>query len=100
MSRICDRDPTLWGADARQEAAVRLAWTNLHHTSRSLVPEIRALREQFLRAGLDRVVLCGMGGSSLAPEVICRDAGDVLKVLDSSQTDYVRRALQDRLELR
>src|SRR5699024_4885880 len=98
MSRITDRDPTLWGAQAQDEASIRLAWTNLHHTSRSLVAEISALRERFLRDGLDHVVLCGMGGSSLAPEVICRAAGVDLTVLDSSHPDYVRRAITDRLE--
>ena len=51
------------------------------------------LREQ----GLSRVVLCGMGGSSLAPEVICGAAGVELDVLDSSDPDFVRTALEDRL---
>ena len=36
-------------------------------------------------AGIDHVVLCGMGGSSLAPEVICATYGVELTVLDSSQ---------------
>ena len=41
-------------------------------SSRPLVGEIAALRERAARrTGVDRVVLCGMGGSSLAPEVIC-----------------------------
>src|SRR5690606_9648746 len=35
-------------------------------------------------------VLCGMGGSSLAPEVICAAAGVELVVLDSSHPDHVR----------
>ena len=48
--------------------------------------------------GLDHVVLCGMGGSSLAPEVICATAGKPLVVLDSSDPDYVRRALGDDLD--
>ena len=39
-----------------------------------------------------------MGGSSLAPEVICATAGKPLVVLDSSDPDYVRRALGDDLE--
>ena len=43
--------------------------------------------------GVDHVVLCGMGGSSLAPEVICATAGVELVVLDSSDPDYgARRA--------
>ena len=48
--------------------------------------------------GLDHVVLCGMGGSSLAPEVICATEGKELVVLDSSDPDYVRAALQDKLD--
>ena len=38
-----------------------------------------------------------MGGSSLAPEVICAAAGVELDVLDSSDPDFVRTALEDRL---
>ena len=39
-----------------------------------------------------------MGGSSLAPEVICATEGKELVVLDSSDPDYVRAALQDKLD--
>ena len=39
-----------------------------------------------------------MGGSSLAPEVICATAGVPLVVLDSSDPDYVRGALDDDLD--
>ena len=49
-------------------------------------------------AGVDHVVLCGMGGSSLAPEVICASYGVELTVLDSSSPDQVREALADRLD--
>ena len=49
-------------------------------------------------AGIDHVVLCGMGGSSLAPEVICATYGVELTVLDSSHPDQVRDALADRLD--
>jgi glucose-6-phosphate isomerase len=48
-------------------------------------------------AGLDHVVLCGMGGSSLAPEVISR-TNVPLTVLDTTDPHAVRRALSDRLE--
>ena len=97
-SRIADQDPTLWGEDAESEAKKRLAWTSLATTSRPLVGEITELRDELAGRGLDHVVLCGMGGSSLAPEVICATAGVELTVLDSSQPDMVRRALADRLE--
>jgi len=43
-------------------------------------------------------VLAGMGGSSLAPEVITRTARVDLTVLDSTEPGQVRAALGDRLE--
>ncbi len=97
-SRIADQDPTLWGPQAESEAGARLGWTSSVASSRPLVDEITALRAELNGRGLDHVVLCGMGGSSLAPEIICHTAGVELTVLDSSQPDMVRRALADRLE--
>jgi glucose-6-phosphate isomerase len=97
-SRIAAQDATLWGPDAEAEAAVRLSWTRLPETSRPLVAEIAALRDELRGRGVDHVVLCGMGGSSLAPEVICHTADVELTVLDSSQPDMVRTALADRLD--
>jgi glucose-6-phosphate isomerase len=94
-SKLFAQDATLWGPDAEAESAIRLSWVNLPRSSRPLVGEIAALREQLRGEGVDRVVLCGMGGSSLAPEVICATAGVDLVVLDSSQPDMVRAALTD-----
>ena len=94
-SKLFAQDATLWGPDAEAESAVRLAWVNLPRSSRPLVGEVAALREQLRGEGVDRVVLCGMGGSSLAPEVICATAGVDLVVLDSSQPDMVRAAITD-----
>ena len=97
-SRIAAQDSTLWGPEAESEAAKRLAWVDLATTSRPLVAEIDALRAELSADGVDHVVLCGMGGSSLAPEVICATAGVELTVLDSSDPDTVRAALADRLD--
>jgi glucose-6-phosphate isomerase len=96
-SRIAARDHTLWGPDAEEESAKRLAWVDLSRTSRDLVSDIAALEVENLDRDLRRVVLCGMGGSSLAPEVICAADGVDLVVLDSSDPDFVRTALEDRL---
>ena len=96
-SSIANQDPTLWGPEAQEESAKRLAWVNLAESSRELVPQIEQLRSRLHGQGVDHVVLCGMGGSSLAPEVICASAGVELTVLDSSDPDYVRRAVEDRL---
>lgn len=92
-SRLFAQDATLWGPEAESESAIRLSWVNLPRSSRPLLGEISALRDSLKGEGVDRVVLCGMGGSSLAPEVICATAGVDLVVLDSSQPDMVRDAL-------
>jgi len=97
-SRLFAKDPTLWGPDAESESAIRLSWVTLGRTSRPLLGEVAALRDHLAEQGLDHVVLCGMGGSSLAPEVICASAGVELTVLDSSHPDSVRTALTDRLD--
>jgi glucose-6-phosphate isomerase len=97
-SGIAGRDATLWGSVAESEAGSRLAWVGLAQESRALVDEIVGLRDVLADRGCTRVVLCGMGGSSLAPEVICATHGVELTVLDSSDPDYVRRALSDQLE--
>ncbi len=97
-SRLFDRDATLWGPDAESEAQVRLSWVGLPRSSRPLVGEIAALRDELSSRGVTHVVLCGMGGSSLAPEVICATAKVELTVLDSSDPDQVRAATEDRLD--
>ncbi|MGN6161047.1 MAG: glucose-6-phosphate isomerase [Marmoricola sp.] len=96
-SRMAAQDPTLWGPEAEDEAAKRLAWVSLAETSRHLVPVIEDLRDRLRGRGLDHVVLCGMGGSSLAPEVICATESKPLHVLDSSDPDYVRASIATSL---
>ncbi|WP_240755700.1 glucose-6-phosphate isomerase [Nocardioides iriomotensis] len=97
-SRLFQKDATLWGEAAEDESGKRLGWTGLHRTSRPLLGEIAALREELAGEGVDHVALCGMGGSSLAPEVICATAGVELTVLDSSDPGQVSSALEDRLD--
>lgn len=92
-SSIADGDPTLWGDAAVPEASIRLGWVGLPETSRPLVEPIDDLRSELLAEGVDRVVLCGMGGSSLAPEVIAAAAGVELVVLDGTDPSQVRAAL-------
>ncbi|MCT9932798.1 glucose-6-phosphate isomerase [Planotetraspora sp. A-T 1434] len=91
-------DSALWGADAQAEAAIRLGWLSLPLTSRELLPEIENLVEKARAEGLDHVVLAGMGGSSLAPEVIAATEDVPLTVLDTTDPHQVRRALADGLE--
>jgi glucose-6-phosphate isomerase len=96
-SGIASFNATLWGPDAEAESAKRLGWTESVSVSAPLVPEILALRDELRSKGIDHVVLGGMGGSSLAPEVITRTADVDLTVLDSTDPDQVSAALADRL---
>ncbi|MDQ1485012.1 MAG: hypothetical protein QOJ62_705 [Actinomycetota bacterium] len=97
-SRIANKDATVWGGDAEHEATVRLGWLDLPRTGRQYLGELAALRAQFEAAGLDHVVLAGMGGSSLAPEVIAATAGVRLTVLDTTDAGQVASAIADQLE--
>ncbi|MDQ0691045.1 glucose-6-phosphate isomerase [Arthrobacter sp. W4I7] len=96
-TRIFAKDHTLWGPDAEAESAIRLGWVEAATVSQALVQEILELRDALRAEGVTRIVLCGMGGSSLAPEVIAGTAGVELTVLDSTDPDQVRAALADRL---
>ncbi|HEY4004357.1 MAG TPA: glucose-6-phosphate isomerase [Pseudonocardia sp.] len=92
-SSVAAKDATLWGPDAESESSKRLNWVDLASTSRPLVDTITALREKLRSAGIHRVVLAGMGGSSLAPEVICRTEDVPLVVLDTTDAAQVEDAL-------
>lgn len=88
-SRLAAQDHTLWGPSAEDEASKRLGWVSLFEDSRELLPRIARLRAELTAEGVDRVVLAGMGGSSLAPEVICATGDVALTVLDSTDPQHV-----------
>ena len=68
--RIAAKDANTWGPAASAEAAIRLNWVDLDQSSRELLPLLDALAAKF--RDKTYLVLCGMGGSSLAPEVIAQ----------------------------
>ncbi len=97
-SGITAGDADLWGPDAADEASRRLGWVQAVSVSRPLVPEIEALRADLHSRGITRVVLAGMGGSSLAPEVIAATSGVPLVVLDSTSPGQVLAAIDGDAE--
>jgi glucose-6-phosphate isomerase len=92
------KDATLWGPEAAPEAGIRLGWLDAVRVGRELLPELERLRSELAAEGVTRVVLAGMGGSSLAPEVICATAGKPLVVLDTTDPGQVRAALAKDLD--
>lgn len=92
-SRLAAGDHTLWGAEAEAEAAKRLGWIDPSGTDPQLLDRIEALRDELHAAGITRVLLAGMGGSSLAPEVIATAVGAPLTVLDATSPGQVQRSV-------
>ena len=93
-SRLFAKDATLWGPAAEPEARIRLGWTDFADAAERIIAEAGAHRAALAASGVDRIVLCGMGGSSLAPYVMAPG----LVVLDSSHPAAVRRALSEGLD--
>ncbi|TDD40427.1 glucose-6-phosphate isomerase [Actinomadura sp. KC06] len=87
----------LWGPDAAPLAARRLGWLDLPETSRSLAARLAEPAAEARDAGLDRIVLVGVGGSALAADAMFRTAGGVagteLIVLDTSDPHEVAGVL-------
>ena len=97
LPRLATKDPSLWGIGAEGDAAVRLGWITSPDEARDLLPKIAELVAWANDHGLDRVVLCGMGGSSLAPEVICRVSGKEITIVDSTDPGQIHSAIFNRL---
>jgi transaldolase/glucose-6-phosphate isomerase len=89
--RLWRKDPTLWSEDPVPELADRLGWLDLAEASESDLEEIRSFAAS---TPARRVLLLGMGGSSLAPEVFARlfPRDRQLEVLDSTHPSAVAAA--------
>ena len=94
--RIAVKDATTWGGKAATEAAIRLNWVDLPETSAALLPRIAEVVARFKEQS--RVVLCGMGGSSLGPEVIALTYKKDIFIFDSTDPNYAQHALTGDLK--
>jgi transaldolase / glucose-6-phosphate isomerase len=101
--RIWRKDDTLWGPAGQAEVDNRLGWLNVTEQMRERLGDLQAFAEGVRDEGVKDVVLLGMGGSSLAPEVIRRSFGEQggwpsLHVLDSTDAGAVR-GVQEAIDL-
>lgn len=88
IARIWDRDHTVWRDDPT-EIADRLGWLTISRDMTEHVSALRSFAEEVHGEGVRDVVLLGMGGSSLGPEVLRQCIGSAegfpaLTVLDST----------------
>ena len=91
--RIYDKDHTVW-SDSPTEVSNRLDWLISPEETLSHLDEIKSFVEDVKKAGFANVLLLGMGGSSLAPEVFRLSFGVKegfldLEVLDSTDPGNV-----------
>ena len=97
LERFWRKDPTVWADPPVPEIADRLGWLDAPVDSRSLISEIEALHSDAIESGITDILLLGMGGSSLAPEVFAAtlplaSTSPKLTVLDSTHPAAVLEA--------
>jgi transaldolase/glucose-6-phosphate isomerase len=98
-ARLLSRDHTLWQDDPT-EVSDRLGWLDCPAGMRSEVPRLLEFAEGCAADGLERVVVLGMGGSSLFPEVLARTFGSrpdrlQIVVLDTTDPAAVARVTEE-----
>ncbi len=102
-ARLWAKDPTLWSAEPQPELIDRLGWLGLAARLTDHLEQLEAFGAEVVAAGFRHVVVLGMGGSSLAPEVYQATFGNApghpeLLVLDSTHPSSVA-AVADSIDL-
>jgi transaldolase / glucose-6-phosphate isomerase len=101
VRRLFERDASLWSDDADVQRAItdRLGWIDVAGGRSQWSEQLPAFAADVADDGINRIVLAGMGGSSLAPEVfatVFRDVGRTqMTVLDSTHPRTVAERLPD-----
>ena len=89
----------LWAGDARlwtgSDEAKWLGWLSIAEEQRKRIGSLSSLAEDIRQQGFSHIVLLGMGGSSLGPEVFAetfgrQDGHPKLLVLDSTDPAQIR----------
>ncbi len=92
--RIWKKDHTVWSEDPT-EISNRLGWLDCSKVTLSKLDEINSFVNEVIKEGFTQVLLMGMGGSSLAPEVFAKTFGTKegflnLSVIDSTHPAAVQ----------
>jgi glucose-6-phosphate isomerase len=93
IERIWNKDYTIW-SDKPDEISNRLGWLQSAEASMKELKSIEKFVEGIKNHGIKNVLLMGMGGSSLAPEVFSKTFGNKhgypeLEILDSTDPGAV-----------
>ncbi len=105
VRRIWAKDHALWHEDPAHQAVIRnaLGWLTVSEEQICQVSRLQAFADEVKAAGFTHILLLGMGGSSLCPEVFRMTFGVVpgypeLHVLDSTVPSQVR-SFEERVDL-
>lgn len=93
LQRIWNKDFTVW-SDKPDEISNRLGWLDCIETTSIHFDDIKNFVEELRKENFTNVLLLGMGGSSLAPEVLSLSFGTKekylnLQILDSTHPDLI-----------
>lgn len=100
-TRLWAHDPSLWTEDpaGQAEVRIRMGWLDSPLKARGRIPEYKAFAEEIHKERIHRVLVLGMGGSSLTAEVFSslQAAADLraplsLAILDSTDPEQVSLA--------
>ncbi len=100
VRRIAEKDAGLWKSNGSTQTEIRerLGWLQVADRMEERVPELEALRKELVGEGFTDLVLMGMGGSSLAPEVFRQTFGAPRAALDVHVLDTTDPAAISALE--
>jgi transaldolase / glucose-6-phosphate isomerase len=99
VTRLWDGDHTLWSDDPT-EIGDRLGWLTVGDELAADADRLDALRRSAIDDGFTHLVVMGMGGSSLFPEVVARTFGDAAEALSLSVLDSTDPAAIGRVAAR
>ncbi|MDF1535264.1 MAG: bifunctional transaldolase/phosoglucose isomerase [bacterium] len=93
MDRIRDHDHTVW-KESPEEISNRLGWLSSPENMQGVIPRIMDMVSHVRAAGYTDALLLGMGGSSLAPDLLRRTFGITpgfldVRILDSTDPGAV-----------
>jgi transaldolase/glucose-6-phosphate isomerase len=101
-TRLFDRDVTLWSEDPEVGRAIaeRLGWLDAPVEFADRIAALEGFGDGIVQAGFTTAVVAGMGGSSLAPDVLHRTFGSQegyldLRILDSTDPAAVAAVFDD-----
>ncbi len=112
-ARLWAHDPALWTSDpaGQAEVRIRMGWLDSPGKARLLLPAYQSFADEIHKAGIGRILVLGMGGSSLTAEVLSSlfpspppplppgegrgGEGVCLAILDSTDPAQVAKAGED-----